>query len=136
MIYLKLPSGFKVRLVIIVPPAMSSAAVQTSSSSRSRTQARKRISDDAAYLGPPTSIAGPSGTKRHAAEKAEGEPRVKRKRVETSYVVPPNGKKDGLENEPRKSLVSTALLLNITYDDGFFPRLSSTKYRLLCFTAT
>jgi len=115
---------------------MSSATVQTSSSSRSRTQARKRINDDAAYLGPPASIPGPSGTKRHAAEKADGEPRVKRKRVETSYIVPPNGKKDGLENEPRKSLVSTALSLNTTYDDGFLPRLSFTNCRPLCSTAT
>ena len=115
---------------------MSNAAVQASSSSRSRTQARKRINDDAAYLGPPASIAGPSGTKRHAAEKAEGEPRVKRKRVEASYIVPSNGKKDGLENEPRKSLVSIALPLNTAYGHGFFPRLSSTKCLPICSTAT
>jgi hypothetical protein len=59
----------------------------STSGSRSRPQARRKPNDDAAYLGP--SIAGGSavvlsGTKRHAGERIEGEPRVKRKRVETS----------------------------------------------------
>jgi len=48
------------------------------SGSRSRPQARKKPNDDAAYLGPPT------GAKRQANDKAEGEPRVKRKRIESS----------------------------------------------------
>ncbi|KAG6371515.1 hypothetical protein JVT61DRAFT_9219 [Boletus reticuloceps] len=46
------------------------------SGSRSRPQARKKPNDDAAYFGPPTA------SKRQAVERAEGEPRVKRKRVE------------------------------------------------------
>ena len=43
------------------------------SSSRPRNQARRRQNDDAAYMGP---------AKRQAADKADGEPRVKRKRVD------------------------------------------------------
>ncbi|KAF8139788.1 hypothetical protein EV363DRAFT_1310647 [Boletus edulis] len=46
------------------------------SGSRSRPQARKKPNDDAAYFGPPTA------SKRQAVDRAEGEPRVKRKRVE------------------------------------------------------
>lgn len=48
--------------------------------SRSRPQARKKVNDDAAYFGP---LAG-AGVKRHAMDKAEGEPRVKRKRVDAT----------------------------------------------------
>jgi hypothetical protein len=51
--------------------------------SRSRPQARKKVNDDAAYFGPPTS----AGVKRHATDKAEGEPRVKRKKVDTATSV-------------------------------------------------
>jgi hypothetical protein len=46
--------------------------------SRSRPQARKKVNDDAAYFGPPAG----AGVKRHAADKAEGEPRMKRKKVD------------------------------------------------------
>ncbi|KAH7926197.1 hypothetical protein BV22DRAFT_1063441 [Leucogyrophana mollusca] len=49
------------------------------SGSRSRPQARKKPNDDAAYFGPPA-----AGAKRQAADRAEGEPRVKRKRVDVS----------------------------------------------------
>jgi hypothetical protein len=48
--------------------------------SRSRPQARKKVNDDAAYFGPPTAV----GVKRHATDKAEGEPRVKRKKVDAT----------------------------------------------------
>jgi len=48
--------------------------------SRSRPQARKKVNDDAAYFGPPTGV----GVKRHATDKAEGEPRVKRKKVDAT----------------------------------------------------
>jgi hypothetical protein len=48
--------------------------------SRSRPQARKKVNDDAAYFGPPTG----AGVKRHAADKADGEPRVKRKKVDAT----------------------------------------------------
>lgn len=50
--------------------------------SRSRPQARKKASDDAAYLG---SVSG-VGAKRQAIDKAEGEPRVKRKKVEQGNI--------------------------------------------------
>ncbi|KAJ7771934.1 hypothetical protein DFH07DRAFT_211506 [Mycena maculata] len=51
--------------------------------SRSRPQARKKANDDAAYFGPPTT----TGAKRHAADKVEGEPRVKRKRADPALAV-------------------------------------------------
>ena len=50
--------------------------------SRSRPQARKKASDDAAYLG---SLSG-VGAKRQALDKVEGEPRVKRKKVEQGNI--------------------------------------------------
>jgi len=50
------------------------------SGSRSRPQARKKPNDDAAYFGPP------AASKRQAVDRAEGEPRVKRKRVEPRKV--------------------------------------------------
>ncbi|KII86483.1 hypothetical protein PLICRDRAFT_114886 [Plicaturopsis crispa FD-325 SS-3] len=61
--------------------------------SRSRPQARRRPNDDAPYLG---GMAG-AGTKRHAADRVEGEPRVKRKRVDTGgqAAASRNGKADG-----------------------------------------
>ncbi|KAF9471306.1 hypothetical protein BDN70DRAFT_888285 [Pholiota conissans] len=84
---------------------MSASAPQVPSSSRSRTQARKKVNDDASYFGPPSSI-GPSGTKRQAADKVDGEQsRAKRKRVENTHPVSANTKKDAPEAEPRKSLV-------------------------------
>ncbi|KAH7884012.1 hypothetical protein F5I97DRAFT_1633940 [Phlebopus sp. FC_14] len=49
------------------------------SGSRSRPQARKKPNDDAAYFGPPS-----TATKRLAVDRADGEPRVKRKRVEST----------------------------------------------------
>jgi len=52
------------------------------SGSRSRPQARKRAHDDAAYFGPPAPT-----TKRIAQERPDGEPRVKRKRVDPSSTA-------------------------------------------------
>ena len=49
------------------------------SGSRSRPQARRRAHDDAAYFGPPA-----TGTKRAAQDRPDGEPRIKRKRVDPS----------------------------------------------------
>jgi hypothetical protein len=63
-------------------PGTSNGALPSVSGSRSRPQARKKANDDAAYFGP----LGGAGTKRHAGEKADGEPRVKRKRVDASGV--------------------------------------------------
>ncbi|KAG2160235.1 uncharacterized protein EDB93DRAFT_1074561 [Suillus bovinus] len=60
--------------------ATLSANASSTSGSRSRPQARKKPNDDAAYF-------GVAGTKRQAADRAEGEPRVKRKRVEHNTTV-------------------------------------------------
>jgi hypothetical protein len=60
--------------------ATLSANAGSTSGSRSRPQARKKPNDDAAYF-------GVAGTKRQAADRAEGEPRVKRKRVEHNTAV-------------------------------------------------
>lgn len=85
----------------------ASATALPTTSSRSRTQSRKKVNDDAAYFGPPASSTSVSATKRQAPDKAEGEPRVKRKRVESGHIITPaNGKRDNMESEPRKSLVS------------------------------
>ena len=88
----------------------ASTTTQPTTSSRSRTQSRKKVNDDAAYFGPPASSTSVSATKRQAPDKAEGEPRVKRKRVETHIVTPTNGRRDNMESEPRKSLVSGSFL--------------------------
>ncbi|KAI0063135.1 hypothetical protein BV25DRAFT_1824684 [Artomyces pyxidatus] len=55
------------------------------SGSRSRNPSRRRPNDDAAYAGPPS-----VGAKRQAADKADGEPRMKRKRVDASLPPPTN----------------------------------------------
>ena len=81
----------------------ASATVATASSSRSRPQGRKKANDDASYFGPSTSTAG-GGTKRQAADKLDGEPRVKRKRVDASAVAQ-TSKKDTNDGEVRLSLV-------------------------------
>ncbi|KAJ7293919.1 hypothetical protein C8J57DRAFT_1429588 [Mycena rebaudengoi] len=51
---------------------MSAPSISTTGS-RSRPQARKKINDDGAYFGPQPVAAG---AKRHATDKVEGEPRV------------------------------------------------------------
>lgn len=90
--------------------AMSaSATVATASSSRSRPQGRKKANDDASYFGPSTSTAG-GGTKRQAADKLDGEPRVKRKRVDASAVAQ-TSKKDTNDGEVRLSLVRIDILV-------------------------
>ncbi|KAJ7924431.1 hypothetical protein B0H13DRAFT_2315567 [Mycena leptocephala] len=73
---------------------------QISTGSRSRPQARKKANDDAAYFGPPVTGA----VKRHAADKVDGEPRVKRKRVDATLAVAANNRRD-LDSETRVSLV-------------------------------
>lgn len=68
-----------IRALHLPQPTMSvngSVSGAVASGSRSRPQARKKPNDDAAYFGPPTA------SKRQAADRAEGEPRVKRKRVD------------------------------------------------------
>lgn len=85
---------------------MATTASQSTSNARSRTQSRKKVNDDAAYFGPIAAGASSSGTKRQAPEKADGEPRIKRKRVEAANVATAN-KKDVADAEPRKSLVSS-----------------------------
>jgi hypothetical protein len=71
------------------------------SGSRSRPQARKKPNDDAAYFGPPS-----TGSKRQAVERAEGEPRVKRKRVEPSSGRKADKAGVGADPEDEKSSVS------------------------------
>ncbi|KAJ7480069.1 hypothetical protein B0H11DRAFT_2026398 [Mycena galericulata] len=77
---------------------MSAPQISTAGS-RSRPQARKKANDDAAYFGPQTT----AGAKRHAADKVEGEPRVKRKRVDPALAVAANRR--DLDLESRVSLV-------------------------------
>ncbi|KAF6766418.1 hypothetical protein DFP72DRAFT_1039057 [Ephemerocybe angulata] len=72
--------------------------------SRARPQARKKANDDASYFGPSTSAATTTGTKRQAADKLDGEHRVKRKRVD-AVVTQQAAKKDTAETEIRLSLV-------------------------------
>ncbi|KAG6814417.1 hypothetical protein H0H92_007420 [Tricholoma furcatifolium] len=82
---------------------MSSSAPQiTASSSRSRTQARRKPNDDASYFAP---IASSSGVKRHAVDKADGEPRGKRKRVEPIPTTSTTVRKEGTETDAKASLV-------------------------------
>lgn len=85
--------------------SMSASAQTSGAGSRSRTQARKKVNDDATYSGPPSTTGG--GAKRHATDKPDGEPRVKRKRVEPSYAVSvTNSRKEVTEAEPALSVVS------------------------------
>ena len=80
---------------------MATTAIQHPiTGSRSRPQARKKPNDDASYFGPALGGSGAVGTKRHAADKVEGEPRGKRKRIE------PTVRREVAEHEPRASLVS------------------------------
>jgi hypothetical protein len=83
---------------------MASASA-TASGSRSRHQTRKKHNDDAAYMAPPSATAG---TKRQATDKADGEPRVKRKRVDPiAATASGTGKKDG-EEQRRSSMVNNS----------------------------
>ncbi|KZT64020.1 hypothetical protein DAEQUDRAFT_770067 [Daedalea quercina L-15889] len=68
-------------------PALGGAANASATTSRSRPQAsRKKINaDDAAYHAPPSASA--AGAKRTAGERADGEPRAKRKRVDASATA-------------------------------------------------
>ncbi|KAJ3556513.1 hypothetical protein NP233_g11960 [Leucocoprinus birnbaumii] len=91
----------------------SSVTATGATGSRSRPQARKKLNDDAAYMAPPSANAG---TKRQAADKADGEPRVKRKRVEPVITATSgNGKKD-VEEPQRSSMVEFSKMpINILY---------------------
>src|SRR6266576_7141946 len=77
---------------------------------RPRPPARKKPNDDAAYTGPSAAALGVAGggtqaTKRQATDRAEGEPRNKRKKVET-IVNAQNRPVIDQMSEPRASLVS------------------------------
>ena len=95
---------------------MSASAPQPSTS-RARTQTRKKLNDDAAYFGP----SGSGASKRQAVDKAEGEPRTKRKRIDTAHGnASANNKKDH-ETESRKSLVSVcSIVQSIHVQNGLF----------------
>lgn len=73
---------------IISSISLPSIEINSTTTSRARTQ-RKRINDDAAYFGPPPP--GAIGVKRHAIDKADGEPRVKRKKLDA-----PNSNGNGI----------------------------------------
>ncbi|THH12828.1 hypothetical protein EW146_g7322 [Bondarzewia mesenterica] len=78
------------------------------SNSRSRNQARRRQNDDAAYMGPSS-----AGGKRQAGDKAEGEPRVKRKRVDaaaTGHIGASAQGRRGSEDERRASIIDFGTL--------------------------
>ena len=86
---------------------MATSATTGTTGSRSRPHARKKTNDDAAYMAPPSAS---TGTKRQAAEKADGEPRVKRKRVEpVTATASSNGKKDAEELQ-RSSMVCCSVI--------------------------
>lgn len=77
---------------------------------RPRPQVRKKPNDDAAYTGPSAAAlaaagSGAQATKRQATERVEGEPRNKRKKVET-IVSNQNRPVIDQMSEPRTSLVS------------------------------
>ncbi|KAJ7785653.1 hypothetical protein B0H16DRAFT_1487579 [Mycena metata] len=74
-------------------------SAQISATASRTTRKVKKANDDAAYFGPPTG----AGAKRHAADKVDGEPRVKRKRVDASLAVSANRR--DIDNESRVSLV-------------------------------
>lgn len=82
----------------------------TSTGVRSRTQGRRKPNDEAGYFGPGggTSTAG---VKRHAVDKAEGDGRAKRKRMEpangTNGLGGNGARKDGGDTEAKSSLVRT-----------------------------
>jgi len=76
---------------------------------RPRQPARKKPNDDAAYTGPSAAALGVAGsgaqaTKRQATDRAEGEPRNKRKKVETMVNTQNRSVIDQI-SEPRASLV-------------------------------
>ncbi|KAF7437319.1 hypothetical protein PC9H_004158 [Pleurotus ostreatus] len=90
-----------------------------STGGRSRTQARRKHNDEAGYFGPGGGNST-AGVKRHAVDKADGDGRAKRKRVE-----PGNGntglgsnasRKDGGETEAKTSLVDFSTMpLSVLY---------------------
>ncbi|KAF9454924.1 hypothetical protein P691DRAFT_770026 [Macrolepiota fuliginosa MF-IS2] len=89
----------------------SAATAPVPSGSRSRPQARKKLNDDAAYTAPPS-----AGTKRQATDKADGEPRVKRKRVDPMTVTASsNGKKDAEEPQRSSMVEFSKMPLSVLY---------------------
>ncbi|KAK0446483.1 uncharacterized protein EV420DRAFT_1484119 [Desarmillaria tabescens] len=67
-----------------------------------RPQARKRVNDDASYFGPPGAL------KRQAVERVDGEPRMKRKRIEPVL-------RDPMDTENRISFVRTPTRFQFTF---------------------
>jgi len=96
----------------------ASAPVPTASASR-RPQPRKKANDDASYFGPSTSSTSTTGTKRQAAEKLDGEPRGKRKRVDAVPTTQTSAKASVPEGEIRLSLVCWVNLPWITRPYSF-----------------
>lgn len=84
----------------------------SATTARSRVQSRRKPNDDASYAAPPLTSSN-SGSKRHAVDKPDGEPRMKRKRVETVQATNQNttnnGRRDG-EEVNKSSLVEFSRL--------------------------
>ena len=113
---------------------MATSAPQTSTS-RARTQARKKTNDDAAYFGPSGSAA--SGSKRQAVDKAEGEPRTKRKRVDAMQSNIAGSRKDALDSDTRKSLASSPISICCAFHVNLnLARSNSTRCQRTSFNAT
>jgi len=113
-----------------VPTPMASSITTGTTGSRSRPHARKKINDDAPYTAPPSASAG---TKRQAAEKADGEPRIKRKRVEpVTAMASSNSKKDAEELQRSSMVWSSVILMLLSWHQSlqveFFKMPTSVLY--------
>jgi hypothetical protein len=84
----------------LMAPMTNSSVISSATAapgSRSRPQARKKPSDDAAYFGPTGGGNGVvAGAKRHGGDRIEGEPRIKRKRMD-GVGINGVGRRDGGE---------------------------------------
>lgn len=99
----------------------------SATTARSRVQSRRKPNDDASYAAPPLTSSN-SGSKRHAVDKPDGEPRMKRKRVETVQATNQNttnnGRRDG-EEVNKSSLVRADPAVN--YHHTHHPILTSGR---------
>lgn len=126
------PAVLTLRLLPHVTEESMATSAPQASTSRARTQARKKTNDDAAYFGPSGSAA--SGSKRQAVDKAEGEPRTKRKRVE---AMQSNIRKDILDSDIRKSLASSSVSICCAFHVNLnLARSNSTRCQCTSFNAT
>lgn len=98
--------------------------------SRSRPQARKKPNDDAAYFGPPpggVAVGLTVGAKRHASDRADGEPRVKRKRLDATNMSISSG---GRKADRDKDKIAPEGDLKVSMVSAHFHRRKSIATRL------